>query len=80
MGDIPNLTPEQIETEIDGVSDVHPVGHGGQKSVFSALIDGKRFALKFLKAPGDELDNDDTEFDDSPDIVVRAKREVALQE
>lgn len=76
MGDIPNLTPDQIEAEIDGVSDVQPIGQGGQKSVFSGLINGKRFALKFLKAPGEELDSDDTEFEYTPDIVVRAKREV----
>lgn len=76
MGDIPNLTPDQIEAVIDGVSDVQPIGQGGQKSVFSGLIDGQRFALKFLKAPGEELDSDDTEFEYIPDIVVRAKREV----
>jgi eukaryotic-like serine/threonine-protein kinase len=76
MGDIPNLTPDQIEAEIDGVSDVQPIGQGGQKSVFSGLIDGQRFALKFLKAPGEELDSEDTEFEYTPDIVVRAKREV----
>ena len=29
MGDIPNLTPEQIESEIDRISEVHPVGQGG---------------------------------------------------
>ena len=58
MGDIPNLTPDQIEAVIDGVSDVQPIGQGGQKSVFSGLIDGQRFALKFLKAPGEELDSE----------------------
>lgn len=76
MGDIPNLTPEQIEAEIIGVADVRPLGHGGQKSVFSGTIDGQRYALKFLKAPGDDLDSDETEFDYTPDMVVRAKREV----
>lgn len=40
------------------------------------MIDGQRFALKFLKASGDKLDRDDTEFDYTPDMVVRAKREV----
>ena len=48
MGDIPNLTVEQIEAEIDVGSDVQPIGYGGQKSVFSGLFDGQRFALKFL--------------------------------
>ena len=76
MGDIPNLEPQQIEAAIDRVSDVQPVGCGGQKAVFSGLIDGERYALKFLKAPGEDLDSDDTEFDYTPDMVVRAKREV----
>jgi len=46
------------------------------RAAFSGLINGQRFALQLLKAPGDELDSDDTGFDYTPDMVVRAKREV----
>lgn len=76
MGDLPNVTAAQVEAAIDRVKDVIEIGRGGQKLVFSGLVDGERYAIKFLKAPGDELDSDETEFDFTPDMVVRAHREV----
>lgn len=76
MSDLPTISVSQVEAAIDRVSDVKEIGRGGQKLVFSGLIDGEHFALKFLRAPSDELDSDETEFDLTPDMVVRAHREV----
>lgn len=77
MADIPNLDAQQIESQIDAVSDVQFVGRGGQKIVFSGIVKEQRFALKFSKAPGeDDIGSDETEFEYDPDVLVRAKREV----
>lgn len=76
MTDVPDLDALQIEAGISAVSDVQFVGRGGQKVVFSGVIDGQRYALKFSKAPSDDLDSDETEIEYDPDVLVRAKREV----
>tara|TARA_R110002073_G_scaffold96276_2_gene222586 strand:+ start:8488 stop:9393 length:906 start_codon:yes stop_codon:yes gene_type:complete len=76
MGDLPAVSATQIETAIVCFSDVKEIGRGGQKLVFSGLTEGRKYAIKFLKAPSEELDSDETEFDFTPDMVVRAHREV----
>ncbi|TWU39848.1 Serine/threonine-protein kinase StkP [Novipirellula aureliae] len=76
MVELPNLTPNQIESAITSVSDVQPLGRGGQKIVFSGEIDGERYALKFSRAPIETVESDEMESEYDPDVVVRAKREV----
>jgi len=76
MGPLPSITSAQIESAIADVSDVQEIGRGGQKLVFSAVINGSRYALKILEAPGDDLESDETEFDAGSDLIIRARREV----
>ena len=44
----PDLTPQQVHDIVPEASDVQPHDLGGQKVVFTALIDGQKYALKFL--------------------------------
>lgn len=75
---VPNLTPEQIETHFDGVTDVQFLGKGGQKSVFRCRFNGAYYALKFSQSPDGILgaNPDSTEAEEDPDVIVRARREV----
>ncbi|WP_298203115.1 serine/threonine-protein kinase [Desulfosporosinus sp.] len=44
----PDLTEEQVSRIVPDITDVKFVGKGGQKSVFSCIISGDIYALKFL--------------------------------
>ncbi len=80
MSDVPNLTPQQVEAAIAEVSNVQLVGAGGQKQVFRGDIAGAKYAVKFAKTP-EELDDffsddEQSEDDTDPEVIVRARREV----
>lgn len=70
---IPHLTIEQVQAVIPSASEIQEVDRGGQKIVFSGIIDGRKYALKFM-APNPALGGKDIEFLD--DVTSRAQREV----
>ena len=78
MANLPNLTAEQIEHAFDNVSDVKYVERGGQKVVWSGVIDGTTYAIKFASTPEKFIreEDDDTEVEADPEVFVRASREV----
>ena len=75
---VPNLTPDQIESHVEGVTDVKFLGQGGQKAVFRCNINGSPYALKFSHSPDGipGTNPDSTEDEQDPDVIVRARREV----
>lgn len=75
---VPNLTPEQIESHVVGVTDVQFLGQGGQKAVFRCNINGSPYALKFSYSPDGipGANPDSTEAEEDPDVIVRTRREV----
>lgn len=75
---IPNLTIEQVQNIIRQASNIQPIGRGGQKSVYSAIIDGHKYAIKFLKLDiPDNIDSDEEYIDV---VKLRAQREVETME
>jgi len=78
MANLPNLTAEQVEHALDNVSDVKYVGKGGQKVVWSGVIDGTAYAIKFASVPEEFIreEDGDTEAETDPEAIVRASREV----
>lgn len=82
MPDLPTLTAEQVEAAIESVSNVSHVGEGGQKLVFRGDIAGRSYALKFALAPDEldatESDDEDSEDEADPEVIVRASREVEI--
>jgi len=43
---IPQVTIGQVQTIIPSAADIQEVDRGGQKIVFSGIIDGRKYALK----------------------------------
>ena len=73
MSHILSLTPEDVSFLIAGAEDVEEVGHGGQKIVFRAKVEGQLCVLKFtLLTDGEPLTDDAP----PPEVMVRAEREV----
>ena len=70
----PNLTPEDIEGIVPEASDIHFFDQGGQKMVFTAIIDEQKYVLKFMSPSPSQFTSDSTEFLD--DVTARAQREV----
>jgi len=55
-------------------SDIQEVGRGGQKIVFSGIIDARKYALKFMVPNPSQVGGQNSEFLD--DVTSRAQREV----
>lgn len=71
---IPQLTIEQIAGVIPSASNIQEVDRGGQKIVFSGLIDGRKYALKFMAPNPSQMGGQNSDFLD--DVTSRAQREV----
>ncbi len=71
---IPQLTIEQVAVVIPSVSNIQEVDRGGQKIVFSGIIDGRKYALKFMAPNPSQVGCQNSEFLD--DVTSRAQREV----
>src|SRR4030042_4210849 len=71
---IPQLTIEQVQEIIPSAADVQEVDRGGQKLVFSGVIDGQKYALKFMRPNPSHVGWQHSEFLD--DVTSRARREV----
>ncbi len=71
---IPQLTIAQVQTVIPSASDIQEVDRGGQKIVFSGIIDGRKYALKFMGPNPSQVGGQNSEFLD--DVTSRAQREV----
>lgn len=70
----PQLTVDQVKGLIPQASEVYELDRGGQKQVFTGVIDGKKYALKFLfPNPSYDIDSEDEVRDD---VTARAQREV----
>lgn len=74
---IPQLTIEQVQAIIPSASGIQEVDRGGQKLVFSGIIDGKKYALKFLRPDPSQMSIQDGEGEEGLDVITaRAQREV----
>jgi len=71
---IPQLTLEQVQAIIPSASNIQEVDRGGQKLVFSGIIEGHKYALKFMVPNPSQVDGQNSEFLD--DVTSRAQREV----
>ncbi len=72
---IPDLNTSDIRSLVPNSQDVLELDRGGQKIVFSATIDGTRYAIKALRAnPIDPAIGDESDVLD--DVTARAQREV----
>jgi serine/threonine-protein kinase len=71
---IPQLTIEQVQAIIPSASKIQEVDRGGQKLVFSGIIDGQKYALKFMAPNPSQVGGQNSEFLD--DVTSRAQREV----
>jgi len=70
----PQLTIEQVERVIPQASDIHELDRGGQKVVFTGIIDGEKYAIKFMEPSPSQVAGQNSEFLD--DVTSRAQREV----
>lgn len=70
----PQLTIQQIEILISQASDIQELDRGGQKVVFTGIIDGIKYALKFMRPNSSQISEHNSEFLD--DVTSRAQREV----
>ncbi len=68
------LTIEQVRAVIPSAADIQEVDRGGQKIVFSGIIDGRKYALKFMAPNPSQIGGQNSEFLD--DVTSRAQREV----
>jgi serine/threonine protein kinase len=62
------------------VTEIEQIGQGGQKTVFSCLINGEKFALKFMDVT--DVKNEEGESDDTDEVknevLARATREIDI--
>lgn len=70
----PNLTVEQVRQIFPDAANVEMKDSCGQKIVFGGIINGRRYALKFMKPDPSSTNGMDDEFLD--DVTARAQREV----
>jgi serine/threonine protein kinase len=75
----PDLTVEQVQTIIPHATEINFIERGGQKIVFAGIIDGEKYALKFMSADQPQNENIDHQSIDN-DVAARAKREVATMQ
>lgn len=73
MPDI-NIKPDELQSIIPSISNVEYVDKCGQKVVFAGIIDGKKYAIKFLKPTQTARVGDESILLD--DVTARAKREI----
>lgn len=72
----PNLTIDNVQRIIPQATNIELVDDtSGQKLVFSGIIRGNRYALKFMK-PNPQLTGDGSFTDRLDDVTIRAQREV----
>ncbi|MDI4649587.1 serine/threonine protein kinase [Cohnella hashimotonis] len=87
----PDLSEEQVREICPSCSDVKFVGKGGQKTVFSCLIDGIKYAIKFLDLTNidnqppqpimDSIHDTTSPLEDiREDVLARAKREIDIMD
>lgn len=70
----PQLTVEQVAQVIPEASNIVELDRGGQKLVFTGIIDGAKYALKFMKPDPSQVSGYESESLD--DVTSRARREV----
>lgn len=70
----PDLTIKQVQQIIPNASDIQELDEGGQKIVFTGVINGIKYALKFMKPNPAMFSDKNSEFID--DVTSRAQREV----
>lgn len=70
----PELTIEQVQRIIPQACEIEELDRGGQKVVFTGLIDGEKYALKFMEPNPSQVSGRNSEFLD--DVTARAQREV----
>lgn len=71
----PALTTNQVQMLLPEASNIQLLDQGGQKTVFTGLIDGNEYALKFMSPNLPQTgDPDNSEFLDN--VTARAQREV----
>lgn len=71
---LPELTIQQVQNLIPHASNINELDRGGQKVVFSGIIDGRKYALKFMSPNPSSAIDSSNEFSD--DVTARAQREV----
>ncbi len=72
----PSLTIDEVQRIVPQATDIELVDDtSGQKLVFSGVIEGNRYALKFMK-PNPQLTGDGSLTERLDDVTVRAQREV----
>ena len=71
---VPHLTIEQAKAVIPSASCIRDEDQGGQKIVFSGIIDGRKYAFKFMAPNPSQVGELKSEFLD--DVTSRAQREV----
>lgn len=71
---LPQLTMEQVQAIVPSAVDIQEVDRGGQKIVFSGIIDGRKYALKFMAPNPSQVSGQSRESLD--DVTSRAQREV----
>ena len=71
---IPKLTVDQVKSIIPTASNIQEIDWGGQKIVFSGIIDGQKYALKFMAPNTSQMIGQNIDFLD--DVTSRAQREV----
>ncbi|MGG4416433.1 hypothetical protein, partial [Brevibacillus agri] len=89
----PDLTADEVKDICPECDNIEFLGKGGQKAVFSCLIDGGRYAIKFLDLTNVQSDQGpqdllglDSQLTVSPmedireDVLARAKREIDIMD
>ena len=70
----PKLTIKEVRRLIPQASEVQELDRGGQKIVFLGIIEGQKYALKFMSPnPTQDIDQSNEHLDD---VTARAQREV----
>ncbi len=70
----PELTVDQIGTLLPEASDIQILDRGGQKIVFTGVIHGQKYALKFMSPSPPQASGQS--HDPLDDVTARAQREV----
>ncbi|MDP8239660.1 MAG: serine/threonine-protein kinase [Candidatus Hatepunaea meridiana] len=71
---VPDLTPEQVQSIIPAASSIELLDRGGQKIVFTGIINNQKYALKFMSPNPLQINASVAGFFD--DVTARAQREV----
>jgi len=70
----PNITAEQVQTLIRNATNIQVLDRGGQKVVFTGMINGQKYALKFLCPEPQQWPDQGGDVIDA--VTARAQREV----